>query len=110
MKRVLSKKLTLEAAFGRGVRSANMIERFINHFNVGQDPFEYIGNPDLKAEVNNQFEVGFKAKNNKKNSLKYSASVFYSDLNNFIVGVVDPSLKENLCQQLNLKTLKFFRI
>ena len=109
MKRVLSKKLTLEAAFGRGVRSANMIERFINHFNVGQDPFEYIGNPDLKAEVNNQFEVGFKAKNNKKNSLKYSASVFYSDLNNFIVGVVDPSLKRKFMPTVKPENPKVFQ-
>ncbi|PWG05621.1 TonB-dependent receptor domain-containing protein [Polaribacter aquimarinus] len=88
LKKVISKNLTLEAAFGRGVRSANMIERYINNFNVGQDPYEYIGNPNLKAEINNQFEIGFKAKNTK-NSIKYAASVYYSDLENFIVGIVD---------------------
>ena len=51
---------TIEFAYGRGVRSANMIERYINHFSVGQDPYEYVGNPFLDAEVNNQFEIGFK--------------------------------------------------
>ena len=90
LKKMVSKNFTLEAAFGRGVRSANMIERYINHFTINQDPYEYIGNPDLKAEVNNQFEVGFKAKNTK-NSIKYAASVYYSDLQNFIVGIVDPT-------------------
>ena len=90
VKKIVSNTLTLEAAFGRGVRSANMIERFINHFTINQDPFEYIGNPDLKAEVNNQFEIGFKAKN-AKNSIKYAASIYYSDLENFIVGIVDPT-------------------
>jgi iron complex outermembrane receptor protein len=90
LKKILSEKLTLEAAFGRGVRSANMIERYISHFNVGQDPFEYIGNPNLKAEVNNQFEIGFNA-NNKKKSIQYAASIYYSDLENYIVAIVDPT-------------------
>lgn len=90
VKKLISKNLTLEAAFGRGVRSANMIERYINHFTINQDPYEYIGNPDLKAEINNQFEIGFKAKNSK-NSVKYAASIYYSDLQNFIVGIVDPT-------------------
>lgn len=91
MKKLLSDNFTLEAAFGRGVRSANMIERFISFFNVGQDPYEYIGNPDLKAEINNQFEVGFLAKNTK-NTIQYSAAVYYSDLQNYIVGIVNPNL------------------
>jgi len=90
LKKIISNTITLEAAFGRGVRSANMIERFINHFTINQDPYEYIGNPDLKAEVNNQFEIGFKAKNTS-NNIKFAGSVFYSDLENFIVGIVDPS-------------------
>ncbi|MFC2109061.1 TonB-dependent receptor domain-containing protein [Bacteroidota bacterium] len=91
VKKMVSNNLTLEAAYGRGVRSANMIERYINHFNVGSDPYEYIGNPNLKAEVNNQFEIGFKGSNNKKN-VNFSTSVYYSALKNYIVGVVDPTL------------------
>lgn len=83
-------------AYGRGVRSANMIERFINHFTVGQDPYEYVGNPYLDAEVNNQFELGVKANTSFEgyafNRLDYGASVYYSIYDNYIVPVIDPSL------------------
>ena len=81
IKKAVSDHFIIEAAYGRGVRSANMIERFINHFNVGQDPYEYIGNPNLKAEVNNQFEIGFNGQEHFKkgiNSFKYGASFYYS--------------------------------
>ena len=108
LKKILSNKITLEAAFGRGVRSANMIERFINHFNVGQDPYEYIGNPDLKAEINNQFEIGFKAKNSKK-TIKYSASIYYSDLENYIVGIVDPTKTKKFNATVEPLNPKVFR-
>ncbi|WP_223548231.1 TonB-dependent receptor domain-containing protein [Aestuariivivens sp. NBU2969] len=91
VKTLVSEQFTLEAAYGRGVRSANMMERFINHFSVGQDPYEYIGNPDLKSEVNNQFEIGFKGKN-KARSFKYSASFYYAFFENYIVGIIDESL------------------
>jgi len=95
VKKFLADNFTLEAAFGRGVRSANMIERFINHFTVGQDSYEYIGNPDLKAEVNNQFEIGFKGFKNLTgnfNSFKYETSVYYSFFENYIVAIEDVSL------------------
>ena len=91
MKKIISNNLTFEVAYGRGVRSANMIERYINHFNAGSDPYEYIGNPNLKAEVNNQFEVGLKGSNNKRN-INFSATVYYSQFENYIVGIVDPTL------------------
>ena len=94
-KKILSDNFMVEAAYGRGVRSANMIERYINHFTVGQDAYEYIGNPDLKAEVNNQFEVGFKGKQNLNswlNKFSYEASLYYSIFDNYIVAIEDPSL------------------
>ncbi|TXD57601.1 TonB-dependent receptor [Polaribacter sp. IC066] len=108
LKKVVSNKLTFEAAFGRGVRSANMIERYISHFNVGQDPYEYIGNPNLKAEVNNQFEIGFTANNNKK-SIKYAASIYYSDLKNFIVGIVDSTKTRKFMPAVEPVNPKVFR-
>ncbi|WP_166965985.1 TonB-dependent receptor [Yeosuana marina] len=95
VKKTVSDNFILEAAFGRGVRSANMIERYINHFTVGQDSYEYIGNPNLKAEVNNQFEIGFKGHEDLKgifNSFKYETSFYYSFFDNYIVAVVDPNL------------------
>ena len=95
-KYMATENLLFELAYGRGVRSANMIERFINHFTVGQDPYEYVGNPYLDAEVNNQFELGVKAKTNFEgyaiNGLDYGASVYYSIYDNYIVPVIDPDL------------------
>ncbi|MBT8298240.1 MAG: TonB-dependent receptor, partial [Maribacter sp.] len=88
-----SNEFIMELAYGRGVRSANMIERVINHFNVGQDPYEYIGNPNLDAEVNNQFEIGFKGKlpltDTSTDQFIYSSSFYYSFYENYIVAVID---------------------
>ncbi|MFH4966228.1 TonB-dependent receptor [Gaetbulibacter sp. M235] len=95
IKKIVSENFTIEAAFGRGVRSANMIERFINHFTVGQDAYEYIGNPNLKAEVNNQFELGFKGYENLSNGFNkfsYETSFYYSFFDNYIVALEDASL------------------
>ena len=95
VRKLVSDNFTLEAAYGRGVRSASMTERFINHFTIGEDPYEYIGNPDLKAEVNNQFEIGFKGKVDLKkgfNRLSYDASFYYSFFENLIVAQIDEDL------------------
>jgi iron complex outermembrane receptor protein len=112
IKKVVSDKLMIEAAYGRGVRSANMIERFINHFTVGQDPYEYLGNPNLKAEVNNQFEIGFKGYEPLKNgfnSFKYETSFYYSFFENYIVGIVDPNITRKfnpMAQPTNVKVFQ----
>lgn len=94
LKKLLNADNQLEFAFGRGVRSANMIERFINHFQVGQDPFEYIGNPYLDAEVNNQFEVAYTGKkilDGAINRIDWGASVYFSHFENYIVAIIDPT-------------------
>ncbi len=112
IKKAISDKLTFEAAYGRGIRTANMIERFINHFNVGQDPYEYIGNPDLKAEVNNQFEIGFKGFEELKNgfnSFHYETSVYYSYFENYIVGIVDPTITRKFNPTASPTNVKVFQ-
>ncbi|MBT8317407.1 MAG: TonB-dependent receptor [Lutibacter sp.] len=76
-------------AIGRGVRTANMIERYINHFAVGVDPFEYVGNPNLKPEVNTQLELSF-SKNFK--AFEVSASVFHSFLSDYIQPIVNEDI------------------
>ena len=45
-----------QLSFGRGVRTASMLERYIYRFEIGSDSRQYIGNPDLKPEVNYQTE------------------------------------------------------
>jgi iron complex outermembrane receptor protein len=86
-------KFIMEVTYGSGVRSANIIERVINHFNVGQDAFEYIGNPNLDAEVNNQFEVGFKGglplPNTNSDMFNYGTSFYYSFYENYIIALID---------------------
>jgi len=111
VKKIVSDNFTLEAAFGRGVRSANMTERYINHFTVGQDPYEYIGNPNLDAEVNNQFEIGFKGfeKLNNDSKFSYSTSFYYSTFDNYIVGVVDKTLNRKFMPMLEPRNPKVFR-
>jgi iron complex outermembrane receptor protein len=94
LKKRLKNNDVIEIAFGRGVRSANMIERAINHFQVGQDPFEYVGNPNLDAEVNNQIEVAYRGNmglEDKNFSIDYFGSVYYSLFENYIVGIIDPT-------------------
>lgn len=112
VKKIVSDNFTLEAAFGRGVRSANMIERYINHFTVGQDSHEYIGNPNLDSEVNNQFEIGFKGfeiLGNGVNKFSYSTSFYYSTFENYIVAVVDESLNRKYMPMLEPRHPKVFR-
>ncbi|MBU2940455.1 TonB-dependent receptor [Lacinutrix sp. C3R15] len=112
IKNKVSNNFTLEAAYGRGVRSANMIERFINHFTVGQDPYEYVGNPNLKAEVNNQFEIGFKGKETLKNGFNrftYETSFYYSFFENYIVGVIDPTITKKFNATAEPTSVKVFK-
>ncbi len=112
IKKMLSDKLTLEAAYGRGTRTANMIERFINHFTVGQDPYEYLGNPDLKAEINNQFEIGvkgFEKLKNGFNSFQFETSLYYSAFENYIVGIVDPTKTRKFMPMANPRNVKVFQ-
>lgn len=78
-----------QLALGRGIRTASMVERYINHFNVGSDPYEYVGNPYLNPEVNNQIEVSFLKHFNR---IDLGASVFYSFLTNYISAEVNSDI------------------
>lgn len=85
----LSRKLTLQAALGRGTRSATIPERYINHFSIGNDGFEYVGNPNLTPEANHQAEVSLHHHTDK---LHLSGSVFYSYITDYITVAVDSTL------------------
>ncbi len=80
-----NKGTQVQLAYGLGTRSASMIERYIYHFSIGSDSYEYVGNPFLNPEKNNQFEVAFQHKNNK---LNVGASVFYSVMKDYISAIV----------------------
>ncbi|WP_241664801.1 TonB-dependent receptor plug domain-containing protein [Seonamhaeicola maritimus] len=110
LKHNISSNTIMEVAYGRGVRTANMAERFINHFTVGQDSYEYLGNPLLKPEINNQFEIGFQghSKLNELNNFSYQLSAFYSVYNNYISAVVDTSIPRKFMPMLQPQFTKVF--
>ncbi len=109
------KKQIYEFAFGRGVRSPNMTERYINYFTIGQDSYNYVGNPNLKPEENHQIEVGFnnetKVLNGNGFKFHYGLSGYYSFLRNYISAIVNSNLatmaQPNVKQFVNIK--KAFR-
>ena len=82
----LKNDFQLQMAYGRGIRSANMIERYIYRFTVGSDPREYIGNPYLKPEVNNQVEL---SASKSLNGILIGGGVFYSYMENYITARVN---------------------
>ena len=84
-----SEVLGVTLAAGRGTRSADITERFINHLPVGASPHEHFGNPELKAEINNQLELGLSS---GVSNHHFKSSVFISKLENYIFARVDSSV------------------
>lgn len=78
--------LQLQLAYGRGTRTPSMVERYINRFIVGADSREYIGNPYLKPEINNQFEFSI---NKKFDRFKVGISTFYSIMEDYITARIN---------------------
>lgn len=105
-----SNQFIVETAFGRGVRTASMMERYINHFTIGLDSYEYLGNPLLKPEVNNQFEIGIKGRLNfdENTSFQYQTSVYHSIFENYISAVVDPTIPRKFMKMMKPKQTKVF--
>jgi len=75
------KGLQAQLAYGRGTRTPSMVERYIYRFSIGSDARDYIGNPYLKPEINNQFELSV---NKRWSKLGAGVSVFYSIMQNYI--------------------------
>lgn len=85
----ISENSSLQISIGKGSRSPDLLELFINHLSVGKDVYEYVGNPKLKPENNLQTDLGFITK--RKNYMLF-ANVFYTNINNYITAMVDESL------------------
>jgi len=79
----------LQFSLGRGQRAAELTERYINHFTVGMDAYEYAGNPNLKSEINNQLDITIKNVNGK---FFWSINAFYSYMQHYITAIVDETL------------------
>ncbi|TRX59021.1 TonB-dependent receptor [Fulvivirga sp. M361] len=91
--RDLKKNTAIGLWMGRTERSGSLTERFINYFPVGQDPFEMLGNPDIKPETNNQVDLNFTWSTNKT---ALNVDVFASYLQDFISSVIDTTLSPRL--------------
>jgi iron complex outermembrane receptor protein len=78
----LSGKQQLNIAAGSGTRSPDLTERFILMLPVGSDPFDYLGNPQLKPETNYEFDAGYKQ--NLNSAGEFNFSLFFSYVKNFI--------------------------
>ena len=79
-----NQKLSASISLGRGVRSPDMTERYIILLPIGYDNFDYLGNPQLKPEANNQTDMTLKYNDDRKGAFQFN--VFYSLVNNFIIG------------------------
>ncbi len=92
-------RLSLSLTLGRGVRSPDMIERFIILLPIGYDKFDYLGNPRLKPEANNQADLTLKYINEKTGLLQVNG--FYSLINNYITGErLPPSVQKPLSKDV----------
>ena len=89
VKFVPTENFYVELSAGHGTRNPSLLEQFINHFTVGLDAYEYVGNPHLKSESNNQ--INLMLSKTHKNFYTY-IDLFYSQINNYITAVVDSTI------------------
>jgi iron complex outermembrane recepter protein len=87
--RDLSQKLQLGFWLGRSQRSGSLTERFINYFPVGLDPYEMLGNANLKPEVNHQADFTLTYTTSKS---FFEINLFAAYLNDFILGRIAPEI------------------
>ena len=59
-----------------------MTERFIILLPTGYDPYDYLGNPQLKPEVNHELDLGYKL--TKTTAGNFDLSGFFSFVTNYI--------------------------
>ncbi|MBK7172751.1 MAG: TonB-dependent receptor [Bacteroidales bacterium] len=80
---------SLAIHFGRGVRSPDLTERYIKFLVVGYDNYDYLGNPQLKPEVNYQSDLILQLNLDKIGKL--NLDLYASLVENYISGVILPS-------------------
>ena len=85
----ISEKLSVSLAIARGTRSPNMLERYIKLLSVGYDNYDYLGNPQLKPETNNEVDLTVKYSDLKLGSMYVNG--FYSYVKDYISAEMLPS-------------------
>lgn len=84
----INRNFSVDFALGRGVRSPDMVERYIILLPVGYDNYDYLGNPGLKPENNHQADLTLTK--TSKVGCKITANTFFSYITNYITGVKVP--------------------
>jgi iron complex outermembrane receptor protein len=83
-----NKQFSVDFALGRGVRSPDMTERFIILLPVGYDNYDYLGNPQLKPENNQQADLTLNFDDDKFGRI--SLNGFFSWITDYITGIKVP--------------------
>lgn len=86
----LNAQLEAGIYLGRGVRSPDVTERYINYLTIGRDGFEYAGNPDLKPEANHQADLMVRYSSER---LQARATFFLSHMTDYISAVISDELQ-----------------
>lgn len=84
----LYKQLSLSASLGRGVRSPSILERYIKLLPVQFDPYDYLGNPQLKPEKNHQADLTLEFTHKRWG--RFTGGCFFSLMTDYIIGEVLP--------------------
>ncbi len=92
-KNQLTKSFSMGLWLGRSQRSGSLTERYINFFPVGLDPYELLGNPQIKPEVNNQADLSVLF---EKAQTTLHLDIFSGYLQDFISSVIRDDLDPRL--------------
>lgn len=84
--RYFAEKYSVSVAFARGTRSPNMLERYIKLLSVGYDSYDYLGNPQLRPETNNEADLTIKYSDETIGSVYVNG--FYSYVQDYISAVM----------------------
>ncbi len=87
--RMINQWCSISLALGSGTRSPNMLERYIKLLPVGYDQYDYLGNPQLKPETNNEADLTLRY--NQENTGSVYLNFFYSYVQNYITANLLPS-------------------
>ena len=89
IRKKINKWMDISVGIGRGTRSPNMLERYIKLLPVGYDRYDYLGNPLLKPEINNEIDLTFEM--NPEMIGSFYVNFFYSYVTDYISANLLPS-------------------
>jgi iron complex outermembrane receptor protein len=90
----LTGQLSAGLWFGLTQRSPGLAERYINFFPIGVDPYELVGNPNLKAETNKQTDLVLSWKPGKTD---ITLNAFTAYIDNYI----SSEIRDDLTPRMN---------